>query len=117
MRVEVRQWSDHVFSVYVFDGDRFGTFVDTAPTRRMAESIGADWLNKRPENRCGTMDCLGVCGGYGTMLVGELGCAPSGSATTLKTAGRLAPLTHQEPGLIIAAPTDISQHGTPIAGA
>lgn len=93
MSVEVRQWSDHVFAVYVFDGDPFGTFIDTAPTRPLAESIGAERLNRSPKNRCGTTDCLGVCGGYGSMLVGELGCAPSGSASTLNTAGRLAPLT------------------------
>lgn len=114
MTVEVRQWSDHCFAVYVLDGDRFGTFIDTAPTRIAAEAIGIERLNER---RCGTTDFVGVCGVPGSMLVGEFGCAPSGSATTLNTAGRLAPLTHQEPDLIIAAPTDISIHGAPIAGA
>lgn len=117
MTVEVRQWSDHVFAVYVFNGDRFGTFIDTAPTRSMAESIGVESLNGSPKTRCGTTGCLGVCGDYGAMVMGEFGCAPSGSASTLNTAGRLAPLTHQEPDLIIVAPTDISQHGAPIVGA
>lgn len=117
MTVEVRQWSDHCFAVYVFTGDRFGTFIDTAPTRSLAEAIGTESLNKRPESCCGTTGCVGVCDRAGTMLVGELGCAPSGSATTLNTAGRLAPLTHQEPDLIIAAPTDISRNGAPNAGA
>ena len=116
MTVEVRQWSDHCYAVYVFDGDPYGTFIDTAPTRPKAEEIGSRSLNKCPESCCGTTGAVGVCDRAGTMLVGELGCAPSGSASTLITAGRLAPLTHQEPDLIIAAPTDISIHGTPIAG-
>lgn len=114
MTVEVRQWSDHVFAVYIFGGDRFGTFIDTAPTRLAAEAIGIERLY---ESGCSATESVGVCGACGTMLVGESGCAPSGSATTLNTAGRLAPLTHQEPDLIIAAPTDISLHGAPNAGA
>lgn len=117
MTVEVRQWSDHCFAVYVFTGHRFGTFIDTAPTRSLAQAIGTDSLNESSKSRCGTTGCVGVCGECGAMLVGESGCAPSGSAVTLNTAGRLAPLTHQEPDLIIAAPTDISRNGAPNAGA
>lgn len=78
--VEVRQWSDNCFAAYVFDGDRFGTFVGTESTRDAARLLG--------ESRCGAR----VSDVSEQVSVGELG-APAGSAQTLRTGGRLVPLT------------------------
>jgi hypothetical protein len=50
--VQIRQWSDHCFAIYVFDGDRHGTFVDTAPDRTEAELLGHRYLREREELTC-----------------------------------------------------------------
>lgn len=78
--VQVRQWSDHCFAAYVFDGDPYGTFVGTESTREDARALG--------ESRCGVR----VSDVSEHVSVGELG-APAGSAQTLNTGGRLVPLT------------------------
>lgn len=41
IEVEVRQWSDAMFAVYVFDeAEPFGTYVDFGRTREEAQSTG-----------------------------------------------------------------------------
>lgn len=82
--VEVRQWSDHVFAAYVFDGDPYGTFVGTESTRDVARELG--------ESRCGTTVAAGVPDVSETERMGELGCARRERANA-RTGGRLEPLT------------------------
>ncbi len=75
VRVETRQWSDHCFAAYVFDGDRYGRFVGTEHTRDEARDLG--------EKRWGATDPAGVSDQSVAASVGELGW-PGGSALTLR---------------------------------
>ena len=56
---EVRQWSDHLFGVYVDLGERYPTFIGTEESRDAATALGRERLsdlNGRLETRCKQTD-------------------------------------------------------------
>jgi hypothetical protein len=74
MDVEVRQWSDHCFAAYVFDGDPLGRFVGTDTTRERAHRLGRSLIGESA-SRCGVSGSGRVSGVSEQACVGESGDA------------------------------------------